>query len=427
MLVINYSLSFKALDSYVQTFNSSRELLSLHVRQSVSATAKDMLRIYGIVLAKADGISELKLDNLPPLRTNNVQLAGITQTSPRTIQRHINRLLEAGVIEQKNWRGSNADYELFINPKILSIRCRKMAKELQLQLKSPLSQRIENETIQEVYKTTCPHTDTGNNSYNSNNIIIAVDKPVSDTEAKSEHQHSGYKTGNNTGHIYSGYTGEKSAENSNRAGEKAGEKVRTKRAPGQWSAGLKTDGPDPARSASLNIYTTLLWSFAKSMLYCGVFLTDRQCDIAKILITRWYELIPSSGLSKAHQQYLERISLVRKFVQKAPDKRFVQLPYQYFDPQNPNGFAGTKKWWLKHHTRKKQVQSKLILQAQIRRFIQNEHKESSKQKPPLQLYLECETRIDKLKDPELLKEFHAAVLSPHVYLQLYKNNPHYAL
>lgn len=436
MIVINYSTSFKALDTYIKEYNDGTDELSAQVRQAASATAKDIIRIYGLSLVKANSVEELDLENLPPLRTNNVQLAKMANASTRTIQRHIKKLQEAGIITNKNWRGTNASYELWINPKILLARCRKTMQEVKNALDSSLKESLENDLLTEKDTTSCRHTDSCNNRYNSNNLLKGVDNSEVHQEIDRTGNNSSYNTGNSSersslsltdekvdsgnvaGNNLSGYTGEKVAEKM----EDAGEKVRKKRAENQRSGGLKTSDPDPARSASLSLYISLLWSLAKNTLYSQVYLTERQCEIAQSLIRQWYEPVATHNLSNVHQHYVERIGLVRKFLEKDPEKRFVQLPYKYFNPQNESGFAGTKKWWKEHQKRKLEVHAKLVLHAQIRRFVNNEKKEGSKKKPPLQLYRECETRVGKLGDPGLLQEFHAAILNPSVHQHLYANN-----
>ena len=428
MIVINYSTSFNALDHYIKTYNESKETLSEQVRQGAAATAKDIIRIYGLFLVKANGVAEVDPDNLPPIRTNNVQLAKMANASPRTIQRHIKKLQEAGIITNKIWHGTNSSYELFINPKILLARCRKTLLEVKKSLDKALQQSLENDLVKEKHTTTCPHTDSCNNSYINNNLLKGVDNSKNpeqmETSGNSSKRSSLPLTNENdipsydTGNTGTGYTGEKVAKKI----EDAGEKVRIKRAKNRMFGAVKSPDTDSARSASLNLYVTLLWSLVKNVLYSGTFLTERQEEIGKKLIYQWYEPVSSKSLSNVHQIYVERVGLVRKFIEKDPERRFVQLPYKYFDPDNPTGFAGTKKWWEKHEKRKIEVQAKLILHAQIRRFINNERKEANKKKPPLQLYRECETRVGKLGDPVLLEQFHAAILNPTVNQHLYANN-----
>lgn len=429
-------MAFKALDSYIEQYNDAVDN-SQTIKASMIHTAQQIIKVYGRSLIKANGVQAIDKENLPSLKTNNKQLATLTKSSSRTIQRHIIRLQEAGIVTEKIFHGSNAGFELLMNKNILlatqklSVDEAKILLELKL---NPIFQTNENQQVTNEGTTKCPHTDNGNNSYNSNNLLIDVDK------LSFEHKQatSGYETcnstgnrkrcseilrnrlkydsGNDTGKPLTGNTGEKVSKNL----EDAGEKVPKKRAKTD-NLDMKARAEAEARGTSLNFYVSMLWMLAKNVLYRDVFLTDRQEEIAQQLLFKWYEPVSTKNLSNVHQIYVERIGLVRKYIEKDPKRRFVQLPYQYFDPHNPNGFAGTKIWHKKHKERQEEVHIKLVLSAQIRRFLNNSKKEPHKQKPSLELFRDCEQRLGKLGDPLLVKEFHAAVLNPDINQAIYIN------
>ena len=441
MIVINYNTAFKALDAYIKAYNSRTEDLSLQVRQSVASTAKELIRIYGISLVKANGIEKFDKENLPSLKTNNVQLSKLSNSSTRTVQRHIKKLMQAGVITKKIWHGTNSSYELWINPNILLVKekeSQKVAKRLLNEVIEKTSLMAQNEQFEQEQTTKCPHTESCDTS-NKNNIVIGVrnsenvsqEQGISDTKSlagnssgdttgdnskRCEHPLTGYNdSSGDTGNTLSGHTGEKVAKKI----ESAGEKVRNFRADDK-KRDMKAP-ESPARSATLSLYVKMLWVLAKNVLYKDVFLTDRQEITALKLLRQWYEPVSDKNLSRIHEIYVERIALARKFVQKDPSSRFVQLPNRYFDPTNPSGFTGTKQWWNAQEKRKKEIQSKLILSAQIRRYLNNEKKETALKKPPLEMYRDCEQRIGKLGDPVLLEQFHSAILSPNSNSYLHPN------
>jgi hypothetical protein len=161
---------------------------------------------------------------------------------------------------------------------------------------------------------------------------------------------------------------------------------------------------------------------ARNLLYKNVDLTDRQVLIAKKLIRKFYEPVSTANISNTHQHYVERISLVQKYVKKDPINRYVPLPYIYFDANNPKGFVGTKKWHEADQHRKKEVERELTLSRIIRKYHNNEKKETEIKKPPLQLFRECENIIGKFNDPSLTERFHAAVLHHETYQQISYTN-----
>jgi len=420
MVVINYSITYKALDGFVDDHNERSQEVKDKVKASVLLTAKEIIRIYGAFLIKANGIMNITEESVPALKTNNSQLASLVKVSPRTIQRHIIKLQKAGIITGKKFCGSNSGYELWINPEILLVRSKKTKDEAAKELNEKL-QKTENRPIVKGGTTKCPDTYTGNNSYNKNNLLIAVDNPK---VRPSDQGKTGNKrnrcslpltavlkqTGYNTGNILTGNTGEKVIKGPSchsGSNEETGEKVHLRDE--NWKQ-------QSARSTSLSFYAESLWNLARNLLYKNVFLTEFQQKQAKQMLEGWYQPVSEKHLASVHQNYCERIHLARDFVAKDPERRFVQLPYRYFDTSNPSGFTGTKKWYQKHLARKEEVRKKLILHAQIKKYLNNEKKD--KRRPPLEVYRECETRVGKLKDSALMELFYAAILKPEVINQI---------
>lgn len=410
MAIIQYSTAFNSLDNYVLNYNAQSETLSSNIRQAMILTAREIIKIYSLSLLKANSIKSVDFQNLPPLITNNVQLAKRARASTRTIQRHLNRLIEANIITKKIWHGSNSGYELFINPNILLIGGLKAVNKPKKESKTEKSKPTDNQFFKNTRTTTCPHTDTSNNGY-INNIIIGVHNLR--TKASSLPLKNGYESRNATSNNFTGYTGKIDPKKNSDAGEIE----RIKRATNQ--TGAEISEVTEARSASLSFYVNALWTLARNTLYKDHYLTQSQIKKAKELLFLWYNPVSDKKLADVHQVYVERIGIVQKYIAKDPKKRFVQLPNKYFDPKNPSGFTGTRTWHNQQKKRDYEVQMKLILHAQIRRFLNNEKKVTAKQKPRLELFRSCETRLGKLGKPGLVSEFHASILnhSTHKFLQ----------
>lgn len=417
MNIINYSIAFKALDTYVKKHNQSTPLLSQQVRQAMASTAKDIIKIYGLSLLKANSIRSIDKDNLPSLKTNNVQLAKMANASTRTMQRHLKRLIQAKIVTKKVWHGTNSGYEIWVNPDILLISPKKGVNNVKMGSEEHQILNTEKQLFKNNNTSICPHTYSSNNSY-INNILIDVDKSKNVNLQKEKRSSlpltASNESRNANSNETSGYTEVKSAKKINSAEGK----VRIKRVTNQTAGEISE--LEMARSATLMIYINSLWKLAQNTIYKDVFLTERQIQKGQELLKMWYDPVPDAALSKVHQVYVERIGLVQKYLDKKPKTRFVQLPFAYFDPKNQYGFKGTKAWYEKHKKRQKEVQLKLILQAQIRRFLNNEKKDTTTQKPRLELFRECETRISKLGSMDLLQEFHASILnhSTYTFLQI---------
>jgi hypothetical protein len=390
MIQINYSTAFKALDVYIDQYNQSKKKSTEKIKSAVTLTAKEIIRIYGVYLLKAKAIPA---DGIPPLRTNNHQLAGLAKCSTRSIQRYIQKLQDAGIITHKIWHGSNSSYELLINPDILLTTPEPPAFTAK-SVAAKTSETQPKQDFQVDQKTNWLHTYT---SYVNNNIIIDVDH-VDNLEPEGSPSSN---AGNDAGYSIAGHTE-----------GKIGSELKEKNKPGPAD-----DGPE--HQASVDFYVFMLWTLAQNTLYQDKFVTPEQEVQAKRHLRKLYEPVSAAQLPRVHQIYTERIALASKYVKKDPQRRYVQLPHRYFDVTNNGGFVGTKKWWQIDNQRKKEVQRKLVLHAQVRKYQHNVQKVGNKQRPPLQVYQECEQRLGKLQDPSLLQQFHAAILTPNIYNQLY--------
>jgi hypothetical protein len=406
MIVIHYSSAFKAVNSFIDSYNEKVESKKDRLRTGTVMTAKELIRIYGISLLKANGSIKIDQKNLPTLQTNNVQLSKLVKCSTRTIQRHLIKLKKAGFILKKVFHGSNSNFELLINPTILfikqSIDVDKMKNAL-AQAFSRSKQQDDPARVPAVLKTNCPHTYSRNNR-NINNILITVSNR--------------FKTsGNGAGYI-GGYTGEiaRSVPETIQKMPETGEIA--SRAEKSENLNLS---PDPARDNSLNLYVSLLWMMSRNLLYRHTDLTDNQVLIAKKLIRKLYDPVPTERLHLTHQHYSDRIALVSKYLKKDP-ARFVPLPYKYFDTTNGTGFVGTKKWYYDDLKRKIEVHRELTLSRLIRKYQNNEKKPSAHKKQPLQLFRECENTLGKFDDPSLVQRFHAAVLQYETYREISYSN-----
>ncbi|WP_420571916.1 hypothetical protein [Kordia sp.] len=334
------------------------------------------------------------------------------------LKRHLIRLKKANIITQKIWHGSNASYELFLNPNVLLINCPKPLNNSKNLKKEEKTKNTDNQFFKKEYSTSCPHTDSGNNSY-INNIVIAVDKKLNiDRKLSPSTSKIECFTGNELSRYIEKEGGKKMNEqhsqgtpgarnfNSTNDVEKEGEFSEVKTQAKDIDSRLEASGVP-----FLNSYVDALWELAKKKLYKEVGLTENVEKKTKELLYLWYQPVKAEYLEKVHDVYVKRIYLVQKYLAKDSKNRFVQLPHLYFDPENKYGFTGTKVWYENHMRSKQRTRLKLITQAQIRRFLQNEQKETTNQKPRLPLFKECETRLQQLGNPVLLEQFYKAVLT----------------
>ncbi|EDP96417.1 hypothetical protein KAOT1_03372 [Kordia algicida OT-1] len=388
------------------------------MRQPVIATAREIIRIYGASLFKASKKAGFDTASIPPLATNNIQLAKISHVSTRTIKRHLKKLLQTNVIIEKINYGRKANYELYLNPKILLINSEKAVNKQQNQKENMKSKNTDNQFFKKNYWTSCPQTDASNNSY-INNILIAVDNKMnidrslsyrsSKVEALAGNNFTRYveKEGKEKINepLIQGTPGARNFKSTNDV-EKEGELPEVKTQAKDIDSRLEASG-----IPFLNSYVDSLWELAKKKLYKEVCLTENVEKKTKELLYLWYQPVKKQHLDKVHNVYIKRVELVQKYLAKDPEYRYVQLPHKYFDPTNKHGFTGTKVWYENYIRSKQNTRLKLITHAQIRRFLNNEKKQTQHQKPRFPLFKDCEKRIQQLGKPVLLNQFYTAVLN----------------
>ena len=426
MIQIDYTRTFQALDLHVARYNAGA-LYSKRLKAGMVHTAQEIIKLYSHLLIKKQGVGAIEEEPFGAFRTNSPQLATLAHSCARTVRRHIVRLLEAGVLVEKLFRGSKADYRLWINPELLctneSIDGHAIRKQLETLFAKHAADDAQGHDEKDK-RTNWPHTDAFERI---NNRIIGVHNTEStarktaappesagnETRRPDFHRN---KSENVAGNDCASNTGGKVQKKS----EDAGGKVSS--APSK--AGVPERGEEAAggaRDTTLRFYASMLWSLARNTLYRNTDLTDHQEQIGEALLYQWYAPVSTQKLSHVHQVYVERMSLVRKYIARDPQRRYVQLPYRYFDPANKSGFTATRKWLEDHRRHQEEVRHKLVLSAQIRRYLNNRKKPQHKQQPVYELFRSCERRLRQLDNPLLLEQFHAAVLSPEAHRNLHSN------
>ncbi|MGB3464097.1 MAG: hypothetical protein WBA74_02465 [Cyclobacteriaceae bacterium] len=86
-------------------------------------------------------------------------------------------------------------------------------------------------------------------------------------------------------------------------------------------------------------------------------------NTAAKLLVQWYQPVAIENLSKVNLEYIFRVKMAQKYIQKDPTNRFIQLPNRYFDIDNPSGFRGTKQWWINQQKRRQQSKQNQNLAA----------------------------------------------------------------
>lgn len=137
---LKWAKSKKLLEAQIEAYNQDKPL-GEQLRSAHRKLMEYMLYLYSLTLKKhqAYGPGLEPGASLPPLRTNNEQLAGEMGCSTRTIINLRDRLAAAGLITADKWRGTNSSYELAMSFNIIQLERRGDPTNLVRQFAPPLS------------------------------------------------------------------------------------------------------------------------------------------------------------------------------------------------------------------------------------------------------------------------------------------------
>jgi len=322
----------------------------------------------------------LEIDPLkpPPLFANNVMLSNILHNSEDSAYRHLKRLIVAGVI-RKVHHGMNRNYELFITPELLEFGDFQKESDIQYGYK--------------VKKASCGLSQ--NRQETLKNIIIPVDKGIN---ARVD----GFiKT------IITGNTEQRSEKKSKEENFPAGDQA-------SFLYSEKIKALDEKFRDMKKAYSSWLFNLAMTLLWSGHNIFETEQDNAKQYIeSNYFEHCNTfADFDNTMAEFKWRIEAAgRNLKKKGYGTEWHVYPSEYFDLNNPIGFRGTKKWFLKYKEFKKLKADKRKrksdlekLSAQVRLFLET---------PDVTTYTKCGNYV-KNNIPHLILQYNASVLDNQI-------------
>ncbi|WP_185282900.1 HTH domain-containing protein [Hymenobacter sp. NBH84] len=343
----------------------------------------------------------------PPVATNCEELARYRNVSGRTIRNHLRELETCGVIVRRKFRGTHADFELWLSTKLLwktdSAALQPMPVE-----ESTLAEQAE---VVLPSGTNFPLIEGLEKQYKEEIEIGPVDKLVSDAAGSS-------LTGN-TGPRHT----PKPTENGPHAALKAPSAEKESEKPGGAAAPAHVEKPQwlsTCREMAAEFYQKAL-----RVLYARCSYSEQEHRQIKLAI--WQGVYHGFGAQLTprqwhtyHDQALERLDLAAGYFRRHPDK-FAPKPYAefvlgtgYFDYDNQRGFVGTLDWHAKQLARNHQrdvLKALRRARREMRAHRLRQAPERVQQMTPLQLYRYHENKLRQL-GAAALREFHAQVAAP---------------
>jgi hypothetical protein len=341
----------------------------------------------------------------PPVSTNNEVLARTRKVSSRAIRDHLAELTRIGVITRRVFRGTNANFELWLSTKLL----------WETDVAAPGHKAAETSS-----KAAEPHLPPAGGTKVPD--ILCQDK-----QGKKEMDTAVDSLKTICRQLGTGNTGPQPAAEPAPAGPKQprpndGPEKESKKAGG---AAVPPSGPQLLPVEEARELVRRCWRYARSTVYRGLPLAAHQEEKAEEAI--WYGVYGGFGqpLSRGqweryHAQVIQRLGLVQGYLRRHPTK-FLPLPFAefvagtgYFDAANPHGFGQTLQWLVNHEqNQRRKTMTRQLLRC-VRLLEQHRVLEAPRryqQMSRLQLYRDCEAKM-RAQGAEALQLFYAQVAFP---------------
>jgi hypothetical protein len=329
--------------------------------------------------------------------SSNYELGEDTKRSKATINRLLNRLLEAGVIVYKQYRGRNYPFDLSINSEILPVM-----DEMNGVMHLPkIFETCSLSTNKNFKNSKC---DVSTKYLNTINKEITVDKVDSAESDILNNQKLNQNTNQNT---------RKCAKNSRRTiqeiceeGRKNSEKRESRgRADNVQTFKLK------AAKLVLDYAVANLWSGkiknSITEIYEGEYIRTLE-----YIADNYFNNIPLNpqGFNTAIEKLKKRLDMSLRHIQKKIENNsytgWYSTPYNYFRKSNANGFEGTRLWLIKSQAKKKESETRMREIAALNTALGKVRKTDTHANGIFDFnVLSAQLRYIKTNYPDMLPEF----------------------
>jgi DNA-binding Lrp family transcriptional regulator len=384
---IYFAEAIKAINFFAQEYNQQFYQdghfdLKQCVRSPHIRLIQHLVKLYA---ARLHQLNKLKFAQLTihTLRTNNVALAAQLMLSERTIQRQMERLLTAGILTDKKFRGTNADYEISFNPKILGLFVQPTDE----------GKKAVCEAREALQLTNCRHIDTEKINNRLMGNVEFVENPIQSPPTSTNDFVS---TGNNV----TGNTTEK-AKNS----------VETKKNVAEARENFQEKMSKDEFENTWKLVENL-WIFCFSLLYSKLkFMTASEVYSAKEYFFNTLKQTKPESRETKFKELIQRIRIVQRWKDKDPD-RYIPIPSVYFNDQNEKGFKRTELWYHQHKINIKQMAETMDLYKEEIRLQQHFSKavREYQKNPGLTSFMQTSTKLGKIS-PHLQNEFYSIIVN----------------
>ncbi|MEO0876091.1 MAG: hypothetical protein AAFY48_15950, partial [Bacteroidota bacterium] len=369
--------SKKLLRKYINQYNSQftgKGSLKYKLRASHIKLAEHLLVLYYGTLRGQQRSRAGVLrggEPLPTLRTSNGALAAEMGVCKSTIMNLRVRLRRAGLIAYKAWHGTNAPYELDLNPMVMFLRDQSGRWKGNLNgLFFSCSVKTLDHTVSGTQYPEYPDQDTKKERNKSGEAEASMHE---DASAKNGEAEASSASDQDTG---SGYTANVTDFGQSHQGEDQDTSppdLRGTPPPERFPVSLEEaiGHLSPQDQLKVKHAATLCWSKAEATIYRDEWLSDGQKEAGRIALAEYLaRCVHPKRYAAARGEIQERIDMVFEWL-RAKEKRFVLLPRYYFDIRNAakGGFLHTESWMRAKQVRRYRRSRRTAVTKAVNKYL----------------------------------------------------------
>ncbi|ELR71775.1 hypothetical protein C900_02360 [Fulvivirga imtechensis AK7] len=405
-LSFDFGVVFKALKEYVDSYNKQHPDLKEKINASHRGTAELIVRLYMKQLNDLTSVAPYSLSEMPAFRTYVSSLASCKDCTTRTIYNHKERLMKANLITAENHHGGEG-LDLWINPEIMWKGAYMITylPEGGLQ-RTPVYPLItkDRKIIQPLAHVLQEQDNINSNVDNKGVLTDMCGLPKGEAETGAYDK----STRKNAHDLDEKQAKEAVATALNACFLKKNEAAPAREPEKMPQPCLPERKQEQQAGGAARIFLLALvqefWAYAKAVLYPDTdYKPYEESSILNMIYVSVYGRFNSQKTQEEWQVYqetlLERVNIVRKWLDRSPD-RWIPSADFYFSPDNhKNGFDKNRIWYERQETLKLQVRNELALQKMKKELdLHNQGKGVYGQMSRYQLFVAHKRRLDKIND-----------------------------
>lgn len=424
-LQVNYNSTFKCIKKFIDNYNVQCDDYSYSnygnekLKRTHELTAQALIKMYASFCQRNANLKLVHTESDPLLfKCCSVDLVSHFggRMSKGTTRNHINRLKQAGIILEKTFHGSNARYDLVLNPELIIAHYNYefSQKVLEYYVITTGTTEIPKEKY-ELLQQIRPHFSNSQNGFMQQfllhncymNFINNTNREIGNVEnMPNAHNLQGHVVNIELNSSFKEHESKNISSSSVLSTVPASVQEVTEQ---NSAAARKNAEMEKQGNQSLNLYISFAWNLANSILYENKRWAKHEEEKTKEWLRLYFSINKTAKFGPLFDQFVRRITYAKYYVDRNP-MGFIPNPSKYFDPKFEFGFVGTRKWNIKYTLKRQQLQPLEVKRRELVNFLK--HYYSS---PTATNYYKGAQYFGKQNDEQLMDLFYKCISDREAY------------